>query len=635
MASMQANSMIARHVRSAVGLLFGLMLTLVLAVAALAAGAGPTRADDDQGDRAITRYDVTATANPDGTVDVLLDFSFDFADSPGHGPYLTLVTRQEIADDPDHYRVLAITDVQAMSPSGAPADVQTDEEDNGLAIRIGDERIDDVSGVQDYVVSYTVAGIPNSGVGAAGEDEIYWNVIGSAWEIPLEDISVAVMAVAPVVEADCRVGDVGSRTRCDSFDVDGGSATFSQGRLEPGEGMSVILAYPEGSFGGVEPILAPRRTFSNSLGVDGPAGIIAVVATVGGLGLIGVRARRRGRDREYLGLTPGLAPTSIDAGDTGPRRKRPIAVQFTPPAGVRPGEIGTLTDEIADPHDVTATIIDLAVRGYLTIEELPAEGKEKRDWRLIRTMDRDWSDLADFEVTLLRGFFPHSSAQETTLTALSTTFHEVMSSAQQALYAEVVARGWFAESPQGVRLRWVGLGIVALVVGVIATVGLGLLAGLAVLGVPLILIGILTMALSGAAPARTAAGTAVLAQALGFKQYLEKAEADQIRFEEGEDLFSRYLPYAIAFGVAERWADLFNQLAAQGAPVPEPTWYISPYHGVGTAIWASGFASSINSFSDIATTAIAATPASSGGSGFSAGGGFSGGGIGGGGGGGW
>ncbi|WP_165962677.1 DUF2207 domain-containing protein [Occultella glacieicola] len=631
---MPANSTIAQHARSAVGPLLGLALALVLAITALAAGAAPAHADD-QGDRAITRYDVTATANPDGTIDVMLDFAFDFADTPGHGPYLTLVTRQEIADDPDHYRVLEITDVQAMSPSGAPAEVHTEDDDNGLVIRIGDESIDDVSGVQDYVVSYTVAGIPNSGVGAGGEDEIYWNVIGSAWEIPLEDISVSVVAAAPVVEADCRVGDVGSRNRCESFTVDGGSATFTQGRLEPGEGMSVILAYPPDSFGGVQPILAPRRTLSNSLGVDGPAGIVAGVAAVAGLALVAVRARRRGRDREYLGLTPGLAPTSVDDGGTGPRRKRPVAVQFTPPQGVRPGEVGTLTDEVADPHDVTATIIDLAVRGYLTIEEIPAEGKDEPDWRLIRTPDRDWTGLADFEVTLLRGFFPHSSAQETTLTALSSTFHEVMAGAQQDLYAEVVSRGWFAESPQRVRNRWIGRGIAAMVLGIFATLLLGLLLGLAVLGLPLIVVGILTLALSRSAPARTAAGTAVLAQALGFKQYLEKAEANQIRFEEGEDIFSAYLPFAIAFGVAERWAALFSELAAQGAPVPQPTWYIGPHYAVGTAFWASGFASSINSFNDIATTAIAATPASSGGSGFSSGGGFSGGGIGGGGGGGW
>src|SRR5690606_13624201 len=80
------------------------------------------------------------------------------------------------------------------------------------------------------------------------------------------------------------------------------------------------------------------------------------------------------------------------------------------------------------------------------------------------------------------------------------------------------------------------------------------------------------------APARTAEGTAVLAQTLGFKQFISTAEANQLRWEEGEDLFSRYLPYAIAFGETERWAKVFEDLAAQGRALPEPSWYAG--HGV-------------------------------------------------------
>ena len=52
------------------------------------------------------------------------------------------------------------------------------------------------------------------------------------------------------------------------------------------------------------------------------------------------------------------------------RQPKDVAVQFTPPAGLRAGQIGTLIDEEANVVDVTATIIDLAVRGYLRIEEI-------------------------------------------------------------------------------------------------------------------------------------------------------------------------------------------------------------------------------------------------------------------------
>jgi uncharacterized membrane protein len=135
-------------------------------------------------------------------------------------------------------------------------------------------------------------------------------------------------------------------------------------------------------------------------------------------------------------------------------------------------------------------------------------------------------------------------------------------------------------------------------------------------------------------PARTAKGTALLAQAKGFRLYLEKAEADQIRFEEGEDIFSRYLPFAIVFGVAERWAKVFAALAASGAAVAVPTWYYGSGYSPGLFNYAA-FGSSMDDFATTTSGSIAAaTPSSSGSSGFG-GGGFSGGGGGGGGGGSW
>ena len=63
----------------------------------------------------------------------------------------------------------------------------------------------------------------------------------------------------------------------------------------------------------------------------------------------------------------------------------PVAVQFPPPEGLRPGQLGTLLDERANVVDVTATIVDLAVRGHLRIEELAAQGAlPSRDWLLVK-----------------------------------------------------------------------------------------------------------------------------------------------------------------------------------------------------------------------------------------------------------
>ena len=75
----------------------------------------------------ITDYRVAATVDGAGTTAVQLTLSFDFGNDPGHGPYLTFPLRQEIANDPDHWRMLDMTLGQVSSPSGANAELQTEE----------------------------------------------------------------------------------------------------------------------------------------------------------------------------------------------------------------------------------------------------------------------------------------------------------------------------------------------------------------------------------------------------------------------------------------------------------------------------------------------------------------------------
>ena len=121
--------------------------------------------------------------------------------------------------------------------------------------------------------------------------------------------------------------------------------------------------------------------------------------------------------------------------------------------------------------------------------------------------------------------------------------------------------------------------------------------------------------------ARTAQGSAALEQARGFELYLRTAEKEQLRFEEGVDIFSRYLPYAMIFGVTHRWTKLFAQLGAEGRNLANTSWYQGAdlYHSTGS------FYTSLGSFSQdfsysmaqaAAATAWSASNSSSGGSGF-------------------
>jgi len=162
------------------------------------------------------------------------------------------------------------------------------------------------------------------------------------------------------------------------------------------------------------------------------------------------------------------------------------------------------------------------------------------------------------------------------------------------------------------------------------------------LAVPCLVLGIGMITVSKRMPVRTPLGSAIAIQSLGFKKYLETAEADQIRWEEGQDIFSEYLPYAISFGCADHWSSIVQELLAQGARVPQPQWCTgyqlgsSPDWGsIGDSVHsvATSYSSSVTSYNAAEAAEISSSSGASGGSGFSGGGG--GGGTGGGGGGTW
>jgi uncharacterized membrane protein len=290
--------------------------------------------------------------------------------------------------------------------------------------------------------------------------------------------------------------------------------------------------------------------------------------------------------------------------------------------------VGTLIDEQANVVDVTATIVDFAVRRHLHIRELPQASKYgARDWELTKTSDGD-TDFLPYERTLFQALF--NSRDRVRLSELKNTFAADLGKVQKQLYADMVTQGWYRQSPARTRSVARGLAFLAVLASIGVTVLLGLVTRAALLGLGLVVGAIVLFAVAGRFPARTGKGSAMLARVQGFRLFVATAQAEQIKFEEREQIFSRYLPYAMVFGIAERWASQFSQI---GAVHPDGTaglyWY------TGQAGWSMlYFNQSIGSFNTVTVGTIASTPPSaSGSSGFS--GGFSGGGGGGGGGGSW
>jgi len=473
------------------------------------------------------------------------------------------------------------------------------------------------------VITYRMGGALN---GFPDHDELYWNAIGPDWSAPIQRAKVTVAAPGSIDRIACYAGPAGSSLACEKSAVKDGTASFAQASLDPYDGFTVVVGLPKGIVAEPAPILTERwtlrRSFTTTPFTVGGSLLLAALV-VGGFGGI---VWKTGRDRRYRGSqvdvlmggpeTPEQIVPLFEGDASGP-------VEFAPPLGLRPGQIGTLVDEVANPLDVTASVIDLAVRKYLVIEEIPKRGWfGKPDWKLTKLRDPD-RELLEYERELLEGLF--EDGQEVNLSDLRTKFVSRLHRVQDALYRDAVGKRWFAGRPDRIRGRWVAVGIGVLVVGGVLEFAAVRWTRLALLPLAVILAGLLLIVGAKWMPRRTAAGTGLVRRVRGFRTVIATAETNLARFAEKENLFTRYLPYAIVFGLTEKWARAFEVL---GEPPPDTTWYVSS-----NAFAYGAFSDAMDGFTVTTAGTIASTPSGSGGSGF--GGGSAGGGGGGGGGGSW
>ncbi len=601
-------------------------LATLFAIACLSAFLVPAAARADEGWR-ITSARIDITVGRDGLLTFVEQFNVDFASLQKHGIFRDLQTRFRCEGGqrgnvvcPSGSDRLYPVKVLSVQQDGRPAKYDVLHPLDLTQLKIGDPNRT-ISGSHTYRIEYTVRGGLNP---FTDHDELYWNVIGT-WPVPIDQLTVQLhlpSGAAGSLQLACFQGRFGSREGCAAQSAADG-ATFAATRvLRPDEQMTIVAGWPKGIVQVQPSVIEHRQTPADFFTLDpielGGAAVIGVALLAG----IVAAWWRYGRDRRYrtmyyLTNDPGeqTAPLFAD--------KR-VVVEYTPPEGWRPAEMGVLLDERADTLDVTASIIDLAVRGYLGITEIPKKGWfGKSDWELKKLKAAD-DALRPFETTLLDSLF--EGADTVRISSLKNKFYKDLAQVKRGLYDDALSHHWFRFNPERARWAWRVGGL--LLAG--AGVGVGYLAGLAfgraLLGLPIMLAGLLVAAFAGAMPRRTAAGSEALRRVLGFRLYIATAEKQRQEFAEKANIFATYLPYAIVFGCVEKWAKAF---AAMGA---EPQAAVPWYSGTGP-FNALAFSAGMRDFSSSVSSAIASTPGGSGASGF--GGGSSGGGGGGGGGGSW
>lgn len=467
-----------------------------------------------------------------------------------------------------------------------------------LRIRIGDPDVY-LTGPQDYWISYRVRrGI----LWFDDHDELYWNATGTEWEVPIDEARAFVRlpeGTGEGLEYRCFTGRHGSVSSDCSMSVQGNLLLFTGERpFGVREGLTFVVGLRKGVL--VEPSPLDRS-------LDRASDYLSAWLLLPLLALAGMWRtwHTSGRD---------------------PQGREAIPVRYEPPEGLLPAEVGTLVDERADIEDITATILNLAVKGHLEIEEVESEGFlffSNRDYLLRKVRDLP-ATARPHERALFDALF--ASEDEVTVSSLKNKFYEKLPGIRDALYRQL-SRGerYFAGSPQMVRRVWALGGGALLGVGAVTFATELLDVAIAIGGC-----GLIVLLFSRSMPRRTRKGRRAYEEILGFKEFAQRVDKDRLERMGGRtrDRFEAVLPYALVLGVADQWADAFADLYTQ-----PPSWYHSSRYtdGFVPRIFVNDLGQSLRTMGET----LKSQPRGSGTSGFSSGGGFSGGGFGGGGGGSW
>ncbi|HNP59025.1 MAG TPA: DUF2207 domain-containing protein [Gordonia sp. (in: high G+C Gram-positive bacteria)] len=479
------------------------------------------------------------------------------------------------------------------------------------------------SGTHEYVISYTIDGVlepansrPGDGEATASwgnrdKSRFRWRVVADGWSMPIAQSRVTVALPAPVTSVACATS---SNAPCEAHRDGDDSVVVTTGNLGSNNGVALLADLD----------LAPpkRSTVPWSIRLDPVLGRslpLVIVILLVSLVTLALGALWTWRSREEIPLLP---------------------VMFEPPADphrrgfLSPVQAYYVAHESVPTKALTATLLFLA---------------EQKLVRLVREDSGDFTVVSEADAQTWAQADPvcQAAGQALGITDTGRTFKadgtvsagEELQSAQSAVDTAVKIWGVQSGAIQRSAFESLGRGLVfvAFALAALMLIFRWYPFSLVTLPIAAFAIGGAGLYVSGVGTRRTLLGRDIWSRAGGFERLLSTtSNKERLDFSARKDLYTSYIPYAVAFGAAAAWANKYRM--AMGTEPPTPSWIVTPHGTPVPAMLLSGpggigsFESSLSS-SISAYTASQAASSSSGG-GFS-GGGFSGGGGGGGGGGSW
>ncbi|MFC2079009.1 DUF2207 domain-containing protein [Candidatus Bipolaricaulota bacterium] len=489
-------------------------------------------------------------------------------------------------------------DLEEILLDGSPVPFTSRSRNSERYFRIGDpDRT--ITGTYEYTIRYRVGRALLLSEEAV---RLYWNVTGHQWDIPIKQASAVVHFPETVnlasVSSASYLGYYGSASRASvGAPSEDGTLVFQSGIVYPGEEVTIDVSIPWNMLPIEPPSVLQRVTYF----LD--ANKYAALPLLTLLGMFVLWAK--------LGKDP---------------RKRVIAPAFEPPRDVHPGAAGVLIDDRIDLRDVSAMLVGLAVKGYLTIQE-PDDG----EYLFVKRRTAEDS-LSPAERAVFDAIFDSPEAEERTLASLEQEFYKSLPTIKSRLYGQLIEAGYYKNNPERTKRFYLAIGSLTIPLAFY----LGIQSMSLYLGGAIALSGLVVLAFSRFMPRKTTKGVRKLEEILGLSEYISRAEVDRIEFhnapEKGPELFEKLLPYAIALNLTTVWTRQF-----EGLLVEPPQWYVGS--SLTPAFNAVLFSHTLSSMTHSMQRTFVTAPRASGKSAWSGrstfGGGFAGGGFGGGGGGGW
>lgn len=531
----------------------------------------------------ISDFIVNYNINSDGTVLVKEQIMYDFEDLDRHGIF-RIIDKKHAAPATVWYKNRSIEiDLISIKRDGKEEEFLITEDKSKVEYKIGSP-ITTISGSHVYEIEYLLRGALSYGSSGA---EFYFNATGNEWPVTIDRVSVIVSSNLKENHS-CYRGYVGDTNSCQKYVADD-QVVFTDSNLLPGEGLTIATEIDQSK---VATLVIENISFL-------PLGYFVAI-----LWLL------------YFAR-------SVYVIRTKDKFNKPVVAQYEPIKEYLPMYTGVIYDGRLDPKDITAGIVYMAEQGFIKIKHTEKKALlffNVTDYEI--TLLRPLSELPNqFLKTLSSLLFSENSVVGTNvllseLTEKRVENSKIILSLQNALRLDLKNNGLQTTTlpPWNLRKTLILVFLISFFGSFLFVDG----------GVELVIFVIFISVFIGVVALVdrfTVKGHELRNHLEGFKLFLSVTDKDRFDFHNAPDkspeLFMKYLPYAIALGVEEKWAEVFGDIT-----MPQPDWYEGGNIG---AFSATTLTNDISKFSS-AFSASSGTQGSSGGGSSGGGGGGGGGG---------